>query len=81
MYVDVESAMEAKLYMSILGGTADKRAFNIRVSQLQSNVAPMGCLQYYQDDVGTIETFNYVDAAEIVQTRVPSYFVSVPFLG
>lgn len=76
VYVDVESAIDGKLYMSILAGTADARAFNIRVSQLQTNVAPLGCLQYYQDEVGAIQTFNYADAAEIVETRLPSYFVS-----
>lgn len=39
--------------------------------------APQGCLQYYTDVSGIVQTFNYEDAAEIVVTRQPSYFVSI----
>lgn len=48
--------------------------------QLQEIVAPVGCLQYYTDTTGFVRTFNYEDAAEIVDRRVPSYFVSISYL-
>lgn len=77
VYVNVESVLDRKIYLSVLTNTATARAFNIRVSQLQEAVAPVGCLQYYTDHTGFVQTFNYVDASEVVEFRRPSYFVSV----
>lgn len=77
MYVNVESALDRKIYLSVLTNTATARAFNIRVSQLREVAAPLGCLQYYTDATGFVQTFNYDDASEVVEYRRPSYFVSV----
>lgn len=78
MYVNVESALERKIYLSVLTNTATARAFNIRVSQLQEAVAPDGCLQYHTETAGFVQSFNYADKSEVVDYRRPSYFVSSP---
>lgn len=44
--------------------------------QLQTIVAPQSCLQYFTEPNGYVQTFNYEDASQIVETRRPSYFVS-----
>lgn len=78
VYVNVESALERKIYLSVLTNTATARAFNIRVSQLQEAVAPDGCLQYHTETAGFVQSFNYADKSEVVDFRRPSYFVSSP---
>ncbi|CAH0720029.1 unnamed protein product, partial [Brenthis ino] len=35
--------------------------------------APTGCLQYFKEDHGYVESFNYRDSTEIGITRTPSY--------
>lgn len=34
VYVDVESSLDRKLYLSVLAASTDARAFNIRISQV-----------------------------------------------
>ncbi|KAJ6636937.1 hypothetical protein Bhyg_09663 [Pseudolycoriella hygida] len=77
VYVDVESSLDKKLYLSILAATSDSRAFNIRVSQVQgvNGQAPQNCLQYHKDQNGIIQTFNYDDVSEIIEVRQPTYFL------
>merc|ERR1719187_2740734 len=48
--------------------TAGTSAFTIKVTQIEcgsKRLAPSGCLQYFTQDSGTIETFNYNNAAGI----------------
>lgn len=50
-----------------------------QITQLSSSdmlSAPSGCLQYYKEDRGHIESFNYRDTTEIGITRTPSYLVN-----
>lgn len=78
MYINVDSTTtERRIFLTVLTNAAAARAFNIRVSQLHEQRAPAGCLQYYEEAAGFVQTFNYEDAAEIVETRQPSYFVSM----
>ncbi|KAG4077894.1 hypothetical protein HA402_013828 [Bradysia odoriphaga] len=76
VYVNVDSSLDRKLYLSVLAASPDARAFNIRISQIQGafGQAPQNCLQYYQDANGVVQTFNYDDLAEIVEVRNPTYF-------
>merc|ERR550519_2369507 len=49
--------------------TATTSAFTIKVTQIECNSktkAPNGCLQYFTEDTGTIETFNYNSAAGVL---------------
>lgn len=39
--------------------------------------APTGCLQYFTEGEGILESFNYRDKSEIGIPRVPSYLVSI----
>merc|ERR1719219_380257 len=48
---------------------ATTSAFTIKVTQIECSsktVAPNGCLQYFTEDTGTIETFNYNSAAGVL---------------
>jgi len=49
--------------------TATTSAFTIKVTQIECSSktkAPNGCLQYFTEDTGTIETFNYNSAAGVL---------------
>lgn len=56
---------------------------NSQMTQLATShplAAPTGCLQYFMDVRGTIESFNYQDASSIAIARNPSYLVIVILL-
>jgi len=61
IYVSVKDVDSVKLTIK-LTSLADQ-TWNILVSQFDSSqtdyLAPRGCLQYYRQDIGTLETFNY----------------------
>ncbi|KAF9423559.1 hypothetical protein HW555_001114 [Spodoptera exigua] len=56
--------------------SSESRLFSIKVTQLTSSdelAAPTGCLQYFTDTQGYLESFNYRDKSDIVIARTPSY--------
>ena len=61
IYVSVKDVDSVKLTIK-LTSLADQK-WNILVRQFDSSqtdyLAPRGCLQYYRQDIGTLETFNY----------------------
>jgi len=61
IYVSVKDVDSVKLTIT-LTSLADQK-WNILVRQFDSSqteyLAPRGCLQYYRQDIGTLETFNY----------------------
>lgn len=79
VYIDVDNSRERKLFMSVITKSAASRAYNIRVSQLKTDLAPYNCLQYFTEPDGWIQTFNYEDASKYVEARNPSYFVCIDF--
>ncbi|KAM3965022.1 uncharacterized protein ACR2FA_000919 [Aphomia sociella] len=68
--------MNGPLYLSVQSVSSDKRLFSIKVTQLTSIdelAAPSGCLQYFSESQGYMESFNYRDKSDIGIARYPSY--------
>jgi hypothetical protein len=61
IYVSVKDVEEVMLTIKLTSVAMQK--WNILVRQFDSSqtdyLAPRGCLQYYRQDLGTLETFNY----------------------
>jgi len=61
VYVSVKTVEQVKLTITLTSVMTQK--WNILVRQFDSSqtdyLAPRGCLQYYRQDIGTLETFNY----------------------
>jgi len=61
VYVSVKDVDSVKLTITLTSVAEQK--WNILVRQFDSSqteyLAPRGCLQYYRQDLGTLETFNY----------------------
>ncbi|XP_046978212.1 uncharacterized protein LOC124543928 isoform X1 [Vanessa cardui] len=75
VYIEVSNA-EGPIVLSFQTVSEENRLFSIKVSQLISSdnlKAPSGCLQYYKNEHGYIESFNYRDTSEIGITRISSY--------
>ncbi|KAG1699835.1 hypothetical protein GQR58_005417 [Nymphon striatum] len=65
LYVDVGSSQGPIIFNMITSGSFS-RSWEIQISQIKCSSAvkaPQGCLQYYTGAAGTIESFNYADAA------------------
>jgi len=62
IYVSVKEVEEIKLTIK-LTSLDQMQGWNIYFEQLDSSeteyLAPRGCLQYFKEDIGTLETFNY----------------------
>jgi hypothetical protein len=67
-----------KLFLSVLTHSPEDRAFSIKITQLRmfDNLAPTGCMQFYTQSEGIIQSFNYDDDYSKFTHRNPSYFVS-----
>ncbi|XP_052741096.1 uncharacterized protein LOC112045699 [Bicyclus anynana] len=73
VYIEVS---EGPLILSMQTVTADIRLFSIKITQLTPSddlAAPTGCLQFFKENHGHIESFNYRQRSEIGITRTPSY--------
>lgn len=61
IYVSVKDVDSVKLTITLT--SVNDQKWNILVRQFDSSqtdyLAPRGCLQYYRQDIGTLETFNY----------------------
>ncbi|KAJ8925003.1 hypothetical protein NQ315_001168 [Exocentrus adspersus] len=72
IYVDFNMANDIVLTISTSASTIASRAWNIKISQIGCNCptrAPSGCLQYYTDLTGTVNSFNYGSAGSQTGTR------------
>merc|ERR1711878_220643 len=61
VYISVKDVTSVKLTVKLTSLSTQK--WSILVRQYDSSqteyLAPRGCLQYYRQDMGTLETFNY----------------------
>ncbi|CAG9787759.1 unnamed protein product [Diatraea saccharalis] len=74
-YVEVGDS-DGPIYFSVQTYSSENRLFSIKISQLtwaDELAAPTGCLQYYTESQGFLESFNYRDRSEIGIARIPSY--------
>lgn len=77
MYVHVGNSNEGKVYLSVfVKVSSGGRSFNIKVSQIEDDLAPENCLQYFTDGQGIIKSFNYDTDGSIVENREATYLVS-----
>ncbi|XP_039755012.1 uncharacterized protein LOC120629976 [Pararge aegeria] len=73
VYIEI---LDGPLILSVQTVTAENRIFSIKVTQLTPSdelAAPTGCMQFFKEDHGHIESFNYRERSEIGITRIPSY--------
>ncbi|ALC46982.1 CG14280 [Drosophila busckii] len=74
IYVHVGDSNEPKVYLSVfVKVSSGARSFNIKVSQLEDNLAPDNCLQYFNAGEGIIKSFNYDVDGSIVDNREATY--------
>jgi len=60
VYIHVGDSNEGKVYLSVfMKVSGGGRSFNIKVTQLEDNLAPNNCLQYFPEAEGLIKSFNY----------------------
>lgn len=73
----VGNSNEGKVYLSVfVKVSSGGRSFNIKVSQIEDDLAPENCLQYFTDGQGIIKSFNYDTDGSIVENREATYLVS-----
>ncbi|XP_039492147.1 uncharacterized protein LOC120452130 isoform X1 [Drosophila santomea] len=77
IYIHVGDSNEGKVYLSVfMKVSGGGRSFNIKVTQLDDDLAPNNCLQYFPEAEGVIKSFNYDTDGSIVDNREATYFVS-----
>ncbi|XP_034487949.1 uncharacterized protein LOC117792093 [Drosophila innubila] len=75
IYVHVGDSNESKVYLSVfVKVSTGARSFNIKISQIEDDLAPDNCLQYFSDGEGIIKSFNYDVDGSIVYNREATYF-------
>ncbi|XP_004524132.1 uncharacterized protein LOC101453132 [Ceratitis capitata] len=75
IYVDVSNSFERKIYISFITKMAvGQRTFNIKIIQLESDLAPEGCLQFYTEIEGVVKSFNYDTDGAFVNNAGATYF-------
>ncbi|XP_037942625.1 uncharacterized protein LOC119675491 [Teleopsis dalmanni] len=74
IYIHVGNSLENKIYLSFFAKVpTGGRSFNIKITQLEDNLAPEGCLQYYTDTTGVVKSFNYDIEGTIVENKEATY--------
>ncbi|KAL7728449.1 hypothetical protein ACLKA6_005208 [Drosophila palustris] len=74
IYVHVGDSNESKVYLSVfVKVSSGARSFNIKISQVEDDLAPDNCLQYFSDGEGIIKSFNYDVDGSIVNNREATY--------
>ncbi|KAH8399483.1 hypothetical protein KR215_011695 [Drosophila sulfurigaster] len=74
IYVHVGDSNEGKVYFSVfVKVSGGGRSFNIKITQVDDDLAPDNCLQYYSDGEGIIKSFNYDADGSIVSNREATY--------
>ncbi|XP_011183930.2 uncharacterized protein LOC105213083 [Zeugodacus cucurbitae] len=81
IYVDVANSFERKMYLSFITKmTNGDRAFNIKIMQLESDLAPEGCLQFYTENEGEVKSFNYDADGAFVNKAGATYFNNLNYV-
>ncbi|XP_055912861.1 uncharacterized protein LOC129946631 [Eupeodes corollae] len=73
IYVDVDNAIENRVYVSVFAKGSSPRSFNIKITQLERDFAPDDCLQFYTEPEGYIKSFNYDQFGTIVESGEATY--------
>nr|XP_034829453.1 uncharacterized protein LOC117986689 [Maniola hyperantus] len=79
VYIEVS---DGPLILSIQSVTEENRIFSIKITQLTLSddlAAPTGCLQFFKEDHGHIESFNHRERSEIGIARTPSYLSNLNY--
>lgn len=76
VYLDVTDSPDRQLFLTVVSTLIDFRLFSVRIVQLADAKAPQGCLQYFHDPTGVIESFNYNMAAASISLKYPQYLVN-----
>ncbi|KAH8369280.1 hypothetical protein KR009_006400 [Drosophila setifemur] len=75
IYVHVGDSNESKVYLSVfVKVSSGGRSFNIKVTQVEDDLAPNNCLQYFTEGEGLVKSFNYDADGSIVDNREATYF-------
>ncbi|BFF89197.1 uncharacterized protein DMAD_08001 [Drosophila madeirensis] len=75
IYIHVGDSNEGKVYLSVfVKVSSGGRSFNIKVTQVEDDLAPNNCLQYFTETEGIIKSFNYDMDGSIVDNREATYF-------
>ncbi|XP_043654157.1 uncharacterized protein LOC122620648 [Drosophila teissieri] len=75
IYIHVGDSNEGKVYLSVfMKVSGGGRSFNIKVTQVDDDLAPNNCLQYFPEAEGVIKSFNYDTDGSIVDNREATYF-------
>lgn len=77
MYLDVSESPERQLFLTVVTNLIDFRLFSVRIVQLSEAKAPQGCLQYFTEPTGLIESFNYNMASASISLKYPQYLVII----
>nr|XP_014089499.2 uncharacterized protein LOC106617050 [Bactrocera oleae] len=81
IYVDVNNSFERKIYLSFITKLANgDRAFNIKIMQLETDLAPEGCLQFYTENEGDVKSFNYDADGAFVNKAGATYFNNLNYV-
>ncbi|KAH8280095.1 hypothetical protein KR018_007525 [Drosophila ironensis] len=75
IYIHVGDSSESKVYLSVfVKVSGGGRSFNIKVTQIEDDLAPNNCLQYFTESEGVVKSFNYDTDGSIVDNREATYF-------
>ncbi|XP_017060714.1 uncharacterized protein LOC108101047 [Drosophila ficusphila] len=75
IYIHVGDSNESKVYLSVfMKVSGGGRSFNIKVTQLDDDLSPNNCLQYFTEAEGIVKSFNYDTDGSIVDNREATYF-------
>ncbi|XP_011294130.2 uncharacterized protein LOC101889317 [Musca domestica] len=81
MYVHVGHSPDRKVYLSIFAKVpTGSRSFNLKITQLEDNLAPDGCLQYYTDMEGIVKSFNYDIEGTVVDNKLATYLNNLNYV-
>ncbi|XP_073819676.1 uncharacterized protein [Musca autumnalis] len=81
IYVHVGHSPDRKVYLSIFAKVpTGSRTFNLKITQLEDNLAPDGCLQYYTDMEGIVKSFNYDIEGTVVDNKLATYLNNMNYV-
>ncbi|KAM7362316.1 uncharacterized protein ACRADG_013081 [Cochliomyia hominivorax] len=81
IYIHVGHSPDSKIYLSFFAKVpTGARSFNIKIRQLEENLAPQGCLQYYTELEGVVKSFNYDIEGSLVDNKQATYFNNLNYV-
>uniref|UniRef100_A0A1I8PBI4 CUB domain-containing protein n=1 Tax=Stomoxys calcitrans TaxID=35570 RepID=A0A1I8PBI4_STOCA len=81
IYIHAGKSPEQKIYLSIFSKVPNgARSFNLKITQLEENLAPDGCLQYYTEPEGIVKSFNYDIEGVVVEDKLATYLNNMNYV-